>query len=290
MKFSAFNLVSTVFLLWLTIQIESAYEEYLAYFFILTVGIVHGANDVSLISFITKSRGMSKNKYLISYIAIIIVMSIAFFQFPFLALLIFILFSCYHFGEQHFYSRLYQAGVTGNLLYLSYGILIFGLLFYLNYTETSSIIAELSGITLDAFYFLYFLILGLIATCVLVFINLKNFKDGVDYFQEFFLIALFALLFKMASLLWAFAIYFIIWHSLPSLSDQTKALYGRLDASSLIKYFKSSLVNWIISVIGLAVIFYISSRLEIRFITLFFAFLAAITIPHVIVMYYLNKK
>jgi Brp/Blh family beta-carotene 15,15'-monooxygenase len=290
MKFSAFNLVSTVFLLWLTIQIESAYEEYLAYFFILTVGIVHGANDVSLISFITKSRGISKNKYLISYIAIIIVMSIAFFQFPFLALLIFILFSCYHFGEQHFYSRLYQAGVTGNLLYLSYGILIFGLLFYLNYTETSSIIAELTGITIDAFYFLYFLILGLIATCVLVFINLKNFKDGVDYFQEFFLIALFALLFKMASLLWAFAIYFIIWHSLPSLSDQTKALYGRLDASSLIKYFKSSLVNWIISVIGLAVIFYISSRLEIRFITLFFAFLAAITIPHVIVMYYLNKK
>ncbi|OZV69781.1 Brp/Blh family beta-carotene 15,15'-dioxygenase [Winogradskyella aurantia] len=290
MKFSAFNLVSTVFLLWLTIQIESAYEEYLAYFFILTVGIVHGANDVSLISFITKSRGMSKNKYLISYIAIIIVMSIAFFQFPFLALLIFILFSCYHFGEQHFYNQLHQAGVTGNLLYLSYGILIFGLLFYLNYTETSSIIAELTGITLDAFYFLYFLILGLIATCVLVFINLKNFKDGLDYFQEFFLIALFALLFKMASLLWAFAIYFIIWHSLPSLRDQTKALYGRLDASSLIKYFKSSLVNWIISVIGLAVIFYISSRLEIRFITLFFAFLAAITIPHVIVMYYLNKK
>lgn len=290
MKFPIFNLVLTVFLLWLTIQIDSRYETYLSYFFILTVGILHGANDLSLINYIKKGSGDSQLKYIGFYAGVIAIMSLAFFHFPFIALSIFIVFSCYHFGEQHFYSQLRSSNFKTNLLFISYGFLIFNLLFYLNAEETTSIIYELTEVTIPKSYYLYGLLFASVTTFVMIVINRKNFRYGFAFFQEVFLLILFILLFKLASLLWAFAIYFVVWHSLPSLRDQTLALHGQIDKSSFIKYFKSSVINWGISIVGLGIIYYLSTLVEIRFITLFFAFLAAITIPHVIVMYFLNKK
>ncbi len=290
MKISIFSLVGTVFLLWLTIQINSIYEDYLAYFFILTVGILHGANDISLINFLTKKSDASNKKFLMLYICIIGFMSLAFYQFAFPALMLFILFSCYHFGEQHFYSQIKTPNNLTTLLYIHYGILIFGLLFYFNLEDTTQIIYELTNVQLNDNYFSIFLLIGLIGTPLLTSLSHKKFSNRINYIQELFLILLFTLLFKMASLLWAFAIYFILWHSIPSLKDQIETLYGNLDRKNLISYFKSSSLNWIISISGLILIYYLTTIIEVRFVTLFFAFLAAITIPHVIVMYFLNKK
>jgi len=289
-KSSVFNLIFTVFLLWLTIQLQSSFEDYLAYAFILTVGIIHGANDISLIGLLTQNSSKKTSHFLLLYLALIIVTGVTFFKLPLLALLIFIGFSCYHFGEQHFCNQLVTSGLRSNLLYFSYGMLVFGLLFYLNYEATASIILELTGVALSEVTFLLFLVFGMICTLGFVFFNRNNFASNLDYFKEVFLILLFAIIFKLASLLWAFAIYFVIWHSLPSLRDQTYALYGNLSKSSLVGYIKSSLLNWLLSIFGLGIVYYFSTVFNIRFITLFFAFLAAITIPHVIVMHYLNKK
>jgi Brp/Blh family beta-carotene 15,15'-monooxygenase len=290
MKLPVLNLIITVFLFWLTIQINTDYELYLAYFFILTVGIVHGANDISLISFLTNNSEAKKKKYLVFYLFIIVGTSLAFFYWPLFALCVFIIVSCYHFGEQHFNSKIKTHNFKINLLFLSYGQLIFSILFYLNLSDTTLIIYELTSYMFNESYFLYFLLSALITTPVLIYINRSNFNDKLNYFEEVFLLLLFTVLFGLASLLWAFAIYFVIWHSLPSLKDQTFALYGNLDKTSIVKYIKSSLINWFISIVGLAIVYYISQFFEIQFITLFFAFLAAITIPHVIVMYFLNKK
>ena len=76
MNLSIINLVITVFLLWLTIQINSVYEVYLAYFFILTVGIIHGANDISLISLLTKNSRESRLKFLVFYLGLIVFTSL----------------------------------------------------------------------------------------------------------------------------------------------------------------------------------------------------------------------
>lgn len=290
MKLPIFSLVFTVFLFWLTIQITDDYELYLAYFFILTVGIVHGANDISLISLLTKNSEKRKKKYLLLYLIIIVFTSFAFFNWPLIALLIFIVFSCYHFGEQHFYNQLKQHNYSAKFLFLSYGQLIFALLFYLNFEDTNSIIFELTSYRIEDIYFSYFLYFAIVSVPILVYVNRNNFNKKINYFEEVFLILLFSVLFKLATLLWAFAIYFIIWHSLPSLRDQTLALYGNLNKISVLGYLKSSLLNWVISIVGLGIVYYMSQFFDIRFITLFFAFLAAITIPHVIVMYFLNKK
>jgi len=132
MKSSIFNLIFTVFLLWLTIQIPSNYEVYLAYCFVLTIGILHGANDIALIGLITSKTNKVKHKYLFLYVGLIGATTIAFIMFPLLALLIFIGFSCYHFGEQHFFNFVKKSSLKSKLLFFSYGSLIFGLLFFLN--------------------------------------------------------------------------------------------------------------------------------------------------------------
>ena len=277
-------------MLWLTIQIPSNYEVYLAYCFVLTIGILHGANDIALIGLITSKTNKVKHKYLFLYVGLIGATTLAFIMFPLLALLIFIGFSCYHFGEQHFFNFVRKSSLKSKLLFFSYGTLIFGLLFFLNSGHTSIIIEELTGLQVIENHYLIFLLFGIVATIVSVYLNSNNFKSGLYYFQEFFLILLFATIFKLASLLWAFAIFFVVWHSIPSLKDQVDALYGGLNQSSFSKYLKSSLLNWIISLLGLFVVYLISIYMKVSFITLFFAFLAAITIPHVFVMFHLNKK
>lgn len=289
-KSSIFGLFLTVFLLWLTLRINFTYESYLAYGLILTVGIFHGSNDISLIRFIKKGSSSHIVKYLVFYILLVLFTCLVFIKLPMIALIIFIGFSCYHFGEQHFHSLLINQSLLGQLLFVGYGALIFGLLFYFNHESTSAVILELTGFSLSEVYYLSFLIFGLTLTGIFGFLSRRNFKKEVEIFREIFLLLLFALLFKVSSLLWAFAIYFIVWHSIPSLIDQIESLHGQLNSKNLFKYIKSSIVYWLISIIGLVFVFYLSKSLNIQFITLFFAFLAAITIPHVIVMYYLNKK
>ena len=290
MKLSNYNLFITVFLLWLTQRLQDTYESYFAYILILTVGIFHGSNDIALIRFLNKGSSNHIMRYLLFYVLLVLITCFVFIKLPLSALLIFIGFSCYHFGEQHFCSQLENSTRINQFLYVGYGMLIFGLLFYFNYEATDSIILELTGFSFSKYYYLVFLVIGFIMTCIFGYVSLSNFKKDVDFFREVFLILLFALLFKLASLLWAFAIYFIVWHSLPSLKDQIQSLHGKFNTSNLISYIKSSVIYWLISLVGLVIVFYISESFDIRFITLFFAFLAAITIPHVIVMYYLNKN
>ncbi len=290
MKFSILSLIFTVFLFWLTMRIDVVHEMYIAYALILTVGILHGSNDLSLISYLTREYKYKGYKLLSAYLGLIGLTALLFSVSSLLALMAFILFSCYHFGEQHFHNQFKQQNFKMHVLYLGYGMLIFGLLFYFNKQETSSIIIELTGFTVYNYIFDVFLIFGIVLSFLSIYLNRKGFRKKFNYFQELFLIFLFAILFKMASLLWGFTIYFIVWHSLPSLRDQTYVLYGKLDKASYILYFKSSVLYWMVSILGLVVVLYISHLIQISFITLFFVFLAGITIPHVVVMHYVNKK
>lgn len=289
MKYTVLNLIITVFLFWLTIQIGRSSEEYLSYFLILTIGIMHGSNDISLIKVI-KTNKTKSHRFLLLYIAFVILAILAFFLFPFFALMSFVVISCYHFGEQHYHHLIKKRNTTSLLFFISYGSLIFGLLFYFNFDATSAIIQELTNVILSEQQFLYFLTVGGGATLITTLLNWNNFTSDFSYFQELFLLVLFMLLFQLASLLWAFAIYFVVWHSLPSLMDQIKVLYGDFSKINFINYIKTSFIYWLISIIGLVMLYFSTKYFNINFITIFFAFLAAITVPHVIVMYFLNKN
>jgi Brp/Blh family beta-carotene 15,15'-monooxygenase len=128
-----------------------------------------------------------------------------------------------------------------------------------------------------------------IITCLIKYFKSDEFKKIV--FQELLFLFVFAIIFKTSSLIWGFTIYFIFWHSIPSMKDQINFLYGSVSFENFKKYFNSAFFYWIISLIGILLL-YIIFKNEYFFDALFFSFLAAITFPHVwvIVTMFKTKK
>ena len=103
---SNIKLIITFFFLWVTSFLSPKLEDYLAYFLILTVGLLHGSNDIELLF---KNLNLKRSKtylILLLYISLIVLTGVFFIKIPSVMLIVFIAFSAYHFGEQHFKEKI----------------------------------------------------------------------------------------------------------------------------------------------------------------------------------------
>ncbi|XLS29847.1 Brp/Blh family beta-carotene 15,15'-dioxygenase [Flavobacteriaceae bacterium M23B6Z8] len=262
----------------------------MAYLLIFSFGILHGANDIKLVQKLQRGqKSFTFFKTLLYYILIVGLGVVLFYYLPLLGLLVFVLFSGYHFGEQHWESVFSKSGILRTWAFLSYGLLILFLLFFTNANQVSLIIEDMTGITLKSDFYTYGLIISL---CLFIIFSSNIISYRKHYkliIKETFYLIVFFVVFQTASLLWGFTIYFILWHSLPSLIDQILYLYGSLTKRNMWLYFKSSALNWIVSLLGLVILYAIFNSREQLFLSIFFSFLAAITFPHVLVMSKLKK-
>jgi len=280
-KIQNFNIVSTFLCLWLTGYMPDNVEVYVACFFILSLGLIHGANDIRIIKKVYQHKNWSFVKFLALYVCIVLIVTIMFFSVPTIALFLFILISGYHFGEQHFHNINSNNRFFRISLFTGYGCSVLFLLLISNSSESITIIYHITNIHITSTIFAYALIVSLFVFSFSFIILMKKIKQPL---RELFNLLVFIVVFKTASLLWAFAIYFIIWHSLPSLLNQIKYLSLKVNKSSIMSYIKSSLLYWSISVLGLFIFFSFLVKESDSFSAVFFSFLAAITFPHVIVM------
>lgn len=291
-KLSSFVIVATFFSLWLAFQFEEEIENIFAYVLILSFGILHGANDLKLIQHSDASK-LSRRRFfkiLFYYVLLILASAILFYLLPALALFVFILFSGYHFGEQHWKAKLGQNSIPGHGFFFIYGVFILCLLFYTHLTMVAGIIFNITSITISEDIFLYATIFSGVAMVLLYsFLAIENQKLRMGFIKELFYLAVFFVVFNTASLLWSFAIYFVLWHSIPSLIDQIDYLYGSFSKATIIKYIKYSFPYWLISIIGLAVLLYVFRDDFETSLSFFFSFLAAITFPHVLVINRINN-
>ena len=261
--------------------------NFLAGFAVLTVGILHGANDLEILS--KKFKGNLNHLYfrfLILYLMVVLLGAAFFFIIPSFALILFVIFSSYHFGEQHWGERL-PMNYTNLTFYTLYGALIFFMIFTFQYDDVIFIINKISGYTLNYEFFLFTTIgLGITFIACILFIG----QLRIDFIKESIILLLLGFIFYNNSLLFAFAFYFIVWHSLPSLKEQLIYLYGNLNFNSFFKYLKSSIIYWIASLIFLLLVYrYIDFKAD-YFMPLFFSFLAAITFPHTLVLAIMKYK
>jgi Brp/Blh family beta-carotene 15,15'-monooxygenase len=291
-KLESIILVCTFFSLWLTVVFEDTIEHVLAFMFILSFGILHGANDLTLIQRRNKSKVSSRNylKVLIYYVLFVLGSILLFYVLPSLALVVFILFSSYHFGEQHLVAKIKAASPMASFLYFAYGNFILFLLFLTNEVMTTEIINSITGHTVPLIVYEVGLMssgVGLVGLSGWLFFKKRLKMNPV---KEVFFLGVFFVVFKTASLLWGFAIYFILWHSIPSLVDQIFYLHGQINRGSFKTFVKNSLPYWLISVVGiLFLLFMFRDNLETS-LAFFFSFLAAITFPHVLVIKRLNQN
>ena len=286
LKYSNFAIIASFFGLWIDSFLSHQIQLWIGFLLIFSFGILHGANDLTLIENINAQKKTTKYwKVLFYYITIVLSGALLFYTMPWVALMLFIIVSGYHFGEQQWNKQIILVNHWLKFYFqLTYGLLILFLLFVFHEIEVQQIVFAITTIENPLLYFLLglkiitlaFLILG-----ILLYLKCKEFQDVI--LKELFYLLVFAILFKVSSLIWGFALYFIFWHSIPSMQDQTVFIYGKFSLENFKKYFLTAYIYWIASLAGIALLYFIFKEQKI-FNALFFSFLASITFPHVLVI------
>jgi len=277
-----FKISASLGLFFLSSLVSGKIQWFIALLLIGSVGLLHGANDINLINALRIFPESSRRKHLALYLSVVLLVLVVFTLNRPLALFFFIVMSAFHFGQQHLSETLSGNVILRYLNYIAYGSSVFGLLFYTHAIESSTAISEISEIFFTRDDFLNFLLVS-IAAWIFTYLIMKP-KGYVILGVELIILSLFYFLFTEVNLALAFAIYFALWHAIPSLNDQFRILYKGEVKRSWLGYLKQSAPFWILSMIGLAVVFSRGFLQNKTPLPLLVYFLAAITFPHVLVM------
>ena len=261
------------------------YQDILGFILILSIGVIHGANDLLIIKKYTRKNSLkSQISYFLYYLGLVFLGFVFFYLFPSIALLSFVLVSIYHFGEQHWEVNTSNADfINIKRIYpiILHGLVFFVIVFMNNIDIVNDVLLSFNTISLDYTYLIILLIV-----LFLIYMSLLLLSKSIrGYFvDEFIFFILLFLLTLNSSLIFGFSIYFIFFHSVLSIKDQVKYIYGDDNSQYIKKYLISALPYFI-----LALLFLIGSYLFIDFesldiLPIMFTFLAAITFPHVIVI------
>ena len=261
------------------------YQDILGFILILSIGVIHGANDLLIIKKYTRKNSLkSQISYFLYYLGLVFLGFIFFYLFPSIALLSFVLVSIYHFGEQHWEVNTSNADfINTKRIYpiILHGLVFFVIVFMNNIDIVNDVLLSFNTISLNYTYLRILLIV-----LFLIYMSLLLLSKSIrGYFaDEFIFFILLFLLTLNSSLIFGFSIYFIFFHSVLSIKDQVKYIYGDENSQYIKKYLISALPYFI-----LALLFLIGSYLFIDFesldiLPIMFTFLAAITFPHVIVI------
>ena len=290
--YSNFAIVASFFSLWLSTLLTDKFQLLLGFLIILTVGIFHGANDIVLILSLNKSKkNDSFFKILAYYVVIVLLGIVAFYLFPVASLISFLIISGFHFGEQQWQPfKTFNNSKTTAIFRSFYGLFVLFLLFYFHQIEVIQIVQQITFILVPEMLIpnlFYGISLLLFCFFLYLYIYVENLRKQI--LLETFYLLVFDIIFFSSSLIWGFAIFFVIWHSIPSIIDQIKFLHVDATFDNFFIYFKSAFIYWIVSLIGIAVLYYLFKDLQI-FNAIFFSFLAAITFPHAIVILKMFRK
>ena len=275
--------------LWISSYLSNNQEFFVGFTLILSFGILHGANDFLLIEKL-KLKEKLKNQFV--YILSIVLFCIFFYNYSNLCFLSFIITSSFHFGEQH-YIDLEIQDIKYHLFFkFIMGFLILNLIFINNIKTVIQVLNEITTLKLDE----QIIYISLISSFILFVLFISNliYQKKINIEKMFqFLISLITLfiIFKTSSLIWGFTIYFIFWHSIPSMIYQIKYIYSDVNYKNFISYTQNAIIYWILAIVFLFLYFFYFNRSSF-FISAFFTFISAITFPHtfVIIKMFKTKK
>jgi Brp/Blh family beta-carotene 15,15'-monooxygenase len=292
-KLDRISLIISFFGLWINSQLNEVSQAIIGFLIIFLIGILHGSNDILLINKTLQKNSLSAKKITFFYVIAVLLGTLLFCYLPILGLFLFILISSYHFGEQHWQflnDTKFKLEIV--IFQFVYGLTILLLLFQSHELEVKTIIESISNYSISYFNFNYLLY---VAISILLLVGIILFKNNAIFRKNLliniFYLFVFIIIFNTANLIWAFAIYFVIWHSLPSIRDQIQFMNGSITIKNIKKYIITAFPFWVISLFGIAILYFLLKD-KIIFESIFFSFLAAITFPHVfiIIQMFKNKK
>ena len=284
-KIIIFRIVVMAFFIILSYLLSTNYQDLVGFTLILSVGLIHGANDLLIIKRnISSNTNFSQFNSFIAYFGIVLIGLIFFYFFPSFALISFIIVSIYHFGEQHIEAIPQNKNLKSrqrSISIISHGILLFTIIFMNNTEVVRDVFSSFNIVFLNY----NFLTIILIITSIL-YVSILIIKKDLRSFliTEILFFGLFYFLSITSTLILCFSVYFIFFHSILSIKDQVKYIYGSNYSKSLKRYIINSLPYFILALIFL-ILFYIYTEIDDNdLLPIIFTFLAAITFPHVLVI------
>jgi len=195
---------------------------------IIFLGIPHGAADllVATQNNLNENKPLSKLKFFINYLGHLILFALSLWFFPLPATLLFIIFSAYHFGETDLY-QFKTNNITGLLFIISYGMIIINVILLSHFEEAKLLLKILTlnskqtaiinlleqyRYIILSFSALFFFI----CTFIYFLVNNKDQNNHGEFLVQLTIII--SILFFLPLIL-GFTFYFIVWHSVLSLSN-----------------------------------------------------------------------
>lgn len=284
-NYQNFKIFFTFLLFWVSIQFGEVVEDSIAYFLVITIGVLHGANDLIILSKSNRSKKNVLFKYLVIYLSIIFACILTYFISAFVSILFFILISAYHFGEEYFSDELETKKYFNQVYFLVYGLVIFSMLFFNSKADVDEIMFDLVGKSFRDVEIKFSLTASSILLVVLSVYNyFKNRMQLRNLIKEVFFLFFLFLVFKTTSLILGFAVYFILWHSLPSIIHQILFISTDFSKKSIILYLKKAFLYWLISAISIFLLYVFLPDIKL-FASILFVILFAVTAPHMWVMH-----
>ena len=144
-KYSNYAIVFSFVGLWFSSHITKEYQVFVGFLFILSFGILHGANDIFIAKkLLTEKKSTSFSQLFLDYISVVFLGGLLFYLLPIFALLLFILFSGYHFGEQQL--NYVKTNKIQTILFQTFsGLLVLFMLFYFHANDVQLVIYDISG-------------------------------------------------------------------------------------------------------------------------------------------------
>jgi Brp/Blh family beta-carotene 15,15'-monooxygenase len=258
--------------------LESSYSILLFLIVMLSIGIPHGSVD-HIIAFINPNARKFDSKliFYVVYISLIVFNIILWVISPFLGLLVFLIISCYHFGE----TQVIGYNSTDNkILNFVIGANILLSLFLNNIVELQEILyilPQFASLDLSAFDSVFFLLIS-VAILMLSIVNFEI-KRKVPLYAE---ITILYMVFFHTDLLTSFALYFGFCHSLPMLMLEFK----EFKTDSFMKFYLKTLPFTILSIIFGFLLYQFNNDLltSDNLILFVFIIISSLTLPHVFIM------
>ena len=261
------------------------YQDIVGFLLILSIGVIHGANDLLIIKKYTKKDSIkSQISYFLYYLGLVFLGFLFFYTFPSIALLSFVLVSIYHFGEQHWESNLLTIYINkGSKMFpiILHGSTFFLIIFTNNIDVVNDVLSSFNTIFLDHFV-LQTLLIILFSIYMLTLLLFEMYRRY--FFGEFLFFLLLYLLTMNSTLIFGFSVYFIFFHSILSIKDQVRYIYDNDKSQYIKKYLISALPYFLLALFFLVGFYFFIDINSINILPIIFTFLAAITFPHVIVI------
>ena len=201
---------------------------------ILFLGVPHGAADllVAMHNADSKGESFSMGRFFAGYIGRLMLFAAMLWQFPAIGILVFIVFSAYHFGETDL-SLFDTTTVSGKYFVIAYGMLILGVMLLMHADEVRPFIA-LAGISpiADSVFtwlethravVLQMLVVQLLVSAGIFFSLQRSERKKLDMRTLIFYIVILLILSKLP-LIMGFTFYFVGWHSVLSIRKITSYL------------------------------------------------------------------